>query len=423
MLYYSKGSEKTEFTPKELREGLYEALNIIENKGKVLVLPPDITRYHSKAGEITGYAYDYYKKRITHILPALGTHSPMMANEITRMFEGIPHGLFHVHDWRNDIETLGTVPSEYIEQISGGLVNYDWEVQVNKLLLHGGFDLILSVGQVIPHEVVGMANYNKNIFIGTGGPEAINKSHFLAAVFGLEKIMGRRDTPVRKVLNYAWEKFSNRFPMVLYILTVIGRNDDGKLVVRGLFIGDDQECFNQASELSQKVNIEILDSPLKKCVVYLDPSEYKSTWLGNKAIYRTRMAMADGGEVIILAPGLQDFGEDGEIDTLIRKYGYNGTSATLDAVKNQEELQHNLGAAAHLIHGSSENRFLITYCPGNLSEEEVRAVNFNYAEVDEMMQKYNPRTLKDGYNQLPDGEEIFYISNPGLGLWSSRHRF
>jgi nickel-dependent lactate racemase len=242
-------------------------------------------------------------------------------------------------------------------------------------------------------------------------------------VFGLEKIMGQKDTPVRKVLNYAWDKFADRFPMVLHILTVIGRKTDGRLAVRGLYIGDDLECFNRASELSQQVNIEMLDTPLKKCVVYLDPSEYKSTWLGNKAIYRTRMAMADGGELIILAPGLQQFGEDPEIDTLIRKYGYKGTSATLEAVKKQKELQHNLSAAAHLIHGSSEERFQITYCPGILSEEEVRAVNFNYANINEMMKIYNPETRKDGYNQMPYDEEIFYISNPGLGLWSTKHNF
>jgi hypothetical protein len=82
-----------------------------------------------------------------------------------------------------------------------------------------------------------------------------------------------------------------------------------------------------------------------------------STWLGNKAVYRTRMAMADGGELIILAPGVKEFGEDHEIDRLIRKYGYRGTPATLAAVKANEELRNNLSAAAHLIHGSSEGRF------------------------------------------------------------------
>lgn len=420
MIYFKKGSETTALSPEELKEGLFEALDLIGTRSRVLAIPPDFTRYHSRAGELTGYAYDYYGKTLTHILPALGTHAPMTSSEIEVMFADIPKKLFHVHDWRNNLISLGTVPAEFINQVSGGRLNYEWTAQINKLLFEGNFDLILSIGQVVPHEVTGMANHNKNIFIGTGGREAINKSHFLGAVFGMERIMGKSDTPVRKVLNYASEKFSNRLPMVVYVLTVIGSDKDGKLVVRGLFIGDNQECFIQASELSQQVNIETLESPIKKGVVYLDPSEYKSTWLGNKAIYRTRMAMADDGELIILAPGLKEFGEDREIDLLIRRFGYRGTSATLDAVKEHQELQHNLSAAAHLIHGSSENRFQITYCPGELSEKEILSVNFNYASLDKMLKKYDPGKLKNGINHFPDGEEIFYISNPGLGLWAVR---
>jgi hypothetical protein len=158
-------------------------------------------------------------------------------------------------------------------------------------------------------------------------------------------------------------------------------------------------------------------------VVYLEPQEFKSTWLGNKSIYRTRMAIADGGELIVLAPGLKEFGEDAEIDRLIRKYGYLTTPEILQLTKENEDLQSNLSAAAHLIHGSSENRFKITYCPGSLSREEIENVNFNYADLDEMLQKYNPHELKDGLNTMPDGEEIFYISNPALGLWAYKDRF
>jgi hypothetical protein len=158
-------------------------------------------------------------------------------------------------------------------------------------------------------------------------------------------------------------------------------------------------------------------------VVYLDPAEFKSTWLGNKAIYRTRMAMADGGDLIILAPGLKEFGEDREIDRLIRKYGYRGTPATLAAVKANVELQKNLSAAAHLIHGSSEGRFNITYCPGRLTRQEIEGAGFRYADLKEMTRRYDPARLKDGWNTLDDGGQIFYISNPALGLWAHRGRF
>jgi len=279
----------------------------------------------------------------------------------------------------------------------------------------------LSVGQVVPHEVIGMANYNKNLFVGTGGHEGINKSHFIAAVYGMENLMGKADNPVRRMLNYASDNFTAHLPVV-YIQTVIGRDDTGNLVMRGLFIGDDIRVFMLAAELSLKVNFTVFEQPLKKVVVFLDPSEYKSTWLGNKSIYRTRMAMADEGEIIVLAPGLKEFGEDREIDNLIRKYGYIGTPATLSAVKNNDELRQNLSAAAHLIHGSSEGRFSVTYCPGFLTRQQIEAVKFKYLDLDEALKKYDPGKLKDGFNTMSDGEEIFYISNPSLGLWSSRKR-
>ena len=162
-------------------------------------------------------------------------------------------------------------------------------------------------------------------------------------------------------------------------LPVIGFNPSGELVVRGLFVGDDLECFRLASELSVQCNIILLDRPIRKAVVYLDPEEFHSTWLGNKAIYRTRMALADGAELIVLAPGVKQFGEDPTIDRMIRKYGYYGTPATLEKVRNNPELAAELSTAAHLIHSSSEGRFSITYCPGALSREETEGVGFRYA--------------------------------------------
>ena len=422
MLYYSKGSEDTAMSSQDIKQGLFEALNKVGERKKVLAIPPDFTRFHSHAGEITEYSYEYYKEKMTDILPALGTHYPMTETEIKNMFGNTPLELFREHKWKEDIVTIGTVPKEFMEEVSDGKVSYTWPAQVNKLLVDGGFDLILSIGQVVPHEVVGMANYNKNIFVGTGGEDGINKSHFLGAAYGMEKMMGRADTPVRKVLNYASDNFAKDMP-ILYIQTVVGKDDNGELVVRGLFIGDDYECFERAAELSLKVNFQMLDKPLKKVVVFLDPSEFRSTWLGNKSVYRTRMAIDDGGELIVLAPGLKEFGEDKEIDRLIRKYGYQTTPEVLKFVDENEELQNNLSAAAHLIHGSSEGRFKITYCPGNISKEEIESVNFNYAELDEMIKKYNPEKLKDGFNTMPDGEEIYYISNPAIGLWAFKDRF
>ncbi len=421
MIYYQSGSENMIIGRKDLEYGLFSALDKLGKREKVLVVPPDFTRFHSRAGDVTTLVYNYYKDRLKDVLPALGTHSPMSENQLEEMFKGVPKSLFRIHDWRKDVVTIGTVPGDYVSKITNGALDYSWPAQLNKLVFNGGHDLILSIGQVVPHEVIGMANFNKNLLIGTGGPEGINKSHFLGAVYGMEKIMGKYSNPVRSLLNYAASEFMSHLP-VIYVHTVIGRDDSGKVVIRGLFIGDDDEVFRLAAELSLKINFCILEKPLKKVVVFLDPSEFKSTWLGNKSIYRTRMAMADDGELIVMAPGLTEFGEDREIDRLIRKYGYRGTPATLKSLNENEELRNNLSAAAHLIHGSSEGRFSITYCPGNLSQEEIESVNFKYQDLNLLMKKYNPENLKDGFNILKDGEEIFYISNPALGLWTSRER-
>jgi len=421
MLYYSVGSENTELGLENLGNCLFEAFTKIGRRNKVLIIPPDFTRFHSHAGLLTNIAWQYFGDRITDILPALGTHSPMTRDQISKMIGDVPAKLFREHNWRRDLIQLGEVPSEFVSEVSENKVNYSWPAQVNRLLIDGNYDLIISIGQVVPHEVVGMANYNKNIFVGTGGSEGINKSHFLGAAYGMERIMGRAITPVRKVLNYASDHFARQLPIV-YIQTVVSKGDDGNLKVRGLYIGDDIECFYLASELSLKVNFKMLDRPLRKVVVYLDPSEFKSTWLGNKSIYRTRMAIADGGELIILAPGLCEFGEDREIDRLIRKYGYVTTPEILDFVEKNEDVRNNLSAAAHLIHGSSEDRFSITYCPGHMTEAEIKSVNYKYHSLNDMIKRYNPTSLKDGFNNV-DGEEIFYISNPALGLWAVKEKF
>jgi nickel-dependent lactate racemase len=332
MLYFERGSKTDVITPDEVRSILNGVFDKMGRKKRVLAIPPDFTRFNSYAGPITEMVYDYFGTALTDVMPALGTHVPMTESQIYTMFGHTPLSLFRAHDWRNDVVTVGEVPAEYIQTVSEGKLNYSWSAQVNKLLLDPSFDLILSIGQVVPHEVIGMANYNKNIFVGVGGSEGINKSHYLGATYGMERIMGRAKSPVRDVLEYASNHFTNNLPIV-YIQTVLTKGDDGKMNLRGLFIGDDFECFRKAAELSLEVNFIMVDKPIKKCLVYLDPEEFKSTWLGNKSIYRTRMAIADDGELIVLAPALREFGEDKTIDTLIRKYGYSGTPTILKNVE------------------------------------------------------------------------------------------
>ncbi len=336
-LYCHQGSADAELSPETLRGLLCQALDRLGDRRRVLAVPPDGSRFHSQAGALTEYAYQYYGDRLACVLPALGTHNAMPPAALTRMFGDIPHSLFAVHNWRTDVVTLGELPASLIQEQSGGLLDYPWPAQVNRLIPEGSFDLVLSIGQVVPHEVIGMANYNKNILVGTAGPLSIHRSHYLGAVVGMERIMGRADTAVRRVLNRATDEFLRNIPIV-YVLTVIGTNQAGELVVRGLFIGDDVECFQLAAALSAQVNIQLLDRPIHKAVVYLDPEEFHSTWLGNKAVYRTRMALADGAELIVLAPGVRQFGEDPTIDRMIRRFGYHGTPATLEMVARNPDL-------------------------------------------------------------------------------------
>lgn len=423
MLYYARGSKTDNISAEEVRAALCGVFDALGVKKRVVALPPDFTRLNSYAGPITEMINDYYGEALTDVMPALGTHTAMPEWQLKEMFPSVPLDKFRVHDWRNDVQTIGVVPSDYVEKVSEGRVSGDIPVQVNKLLLEPDVDLILSVGQVVPHEVIGMANYTKNIFVGVGGSGFINKSHYIGATYGMERIMGRANSPVRDVMEYAKQHFCQNIPIV-FVLTVRSKDETtGQMKTNGLFVGDDFECFQKAADLSLESNFVMVDHEIKKCLVYLDPEEFKSTWLGNKSVYRTRMAIADGGELIVLAPALREFGEDKTIDGLIRKYGYKGTPHTLECTNANKDLQDNLGASAHLIHGSSEGRFTITYCPGpGMTKEEIEGVGFCYGDLEEVKRRYRFDELKDGWNEV-DGEEIYYISNPALGLWAHPGRF
>lgn len=403
----------------ELEDALRRSLEG-RNLKRVLLLPPDATRLHSYAGKITKLVYDMLCGTCDiDIMPTLGTHEPMSETECAS-FLGVPYSSIIVHNWRDDVVRLGEVPAELVTEVSEGLMTEPIAVEVNKRLMNGSYDLILSIGQVVPHEVVGMANYSKNIFVGCGGSNMINSSHMLGAFYGIERVLGRADTPVRTVFDYAEENYITHLPL-LYVLTVTTQAESGT-VLNGLFIGRGRELFDKAATLSRQKNITYVDQPLKKTVVYLDGEEFKSTWLGNKAVYRTRMAMASGGELIIIGPGVKRFGEDAAVDALIRRYGYVGRKRVLEHVAQNEDLRQNLSAAAHLIQGSSDGRFTVTYAVEQLTRQEIEGVNFRYMPLEEALRRYDPSKMKDGYNETPEGL-VYYISNPALGLWASKDAF
>jgi len=449
MMLAAKGGTGIDLSDEETEalfsEALSRALGEQKKSGPVLILPPDVTRFYSRAGFLVDIASRVLGEKLGAVMPALGTHMAMTAEEQRRMYPKTPADKFRVHDWRNDVVTLGRIEGSWVEKATEGKVRYDWPVQVNKLLLDGGFSMILSVGQVVPHEVIGMANHTKNLFVGCGGKEAIDKSHFAGASYGMERMMGRTDTPVRALFDEGFRRYGDQLPPVLFVQTVVGPRSDteaekagkeqGSLALRGLFIGFGRECFEQAAALARQVNVNILDEPIKKAVVYLESEEFRTTWLGNKAVYRTRMAMDDGGELLVLAPGLERFGEDLEVDKLIRKYGYRPSKVILEKVEQEKEIAENLSVASHLIHGSSEGRFTVRYCTGGeprasaagsgpgVSRNEIESVGYEWGSLDEALTRYDVNKLRLGWNTMGDGERIFFVPNPALGLWAERKRF
>jgi len=419
---YIKEKDNKGLSKEEIRKAIEQSLDLKTLK-KVLIVPPDFTRFYSNAGLITNIYYHLLVENNIEvdILPALGTHDVMTEAECLEMFGDIPYNKFIPHNWRDDVISIGKVSKEYLMEISEGLWDMPVDVQVNKLLMDESYDLILSIGQIVPHEVVGIANHSKNLLVGCGGKTIIDSSHMLGAVYGMERMMGKDHTPVRKMFDYAFNKFLGHRP-ILFVLTVTTA-PKSEIITHGLYIGQLRKGFELGIEQVQKKNLDLLDKPIKKCVVYLEPKEFKSTWLGNKAVYRTRMAIADDGELLVLAPGVTKFGEDLEIDRLIRKYGYQGRLKTLELFKENQDLQENMSVAAHLIHGSSDDRFKITYAVKNITKEEIKSVNFEALDYDETIKKYNPDQLNPGWNTMDDGEEIYYIPNPGLGLWVDKNKF
>jgi nickel-dependent lactate racemase len=408
---------------KLISEAVAEARkNICPKPRKVLLLPPDITRAHSGAGWITEELYRIFTEEgaEVHLIPTLGQHLPHTREQNKWMFNSVPEEAIHVHDWRNSCEIIGEVEASYVKEISGGKADWPIPVSVNRKLLEKDWDLIINVGHVVPHEVLGFANHNKNYFIGLGGKEMICASHMMAACCGIENNLGQFITPLRACYNLAQDRYLSHLPD-MFIQVVMAYDENGELKHSGFFAGNEQDTYLEAAKLSHSQNITIVP-PLKKVVAVMQGDEFFSTWVANKAIYRTRMAIADQGELVIIAPGLKRFGENNDVDGLIRKYGYTGTENIMKLWKTEPLLQDFTHGTAHLIHGSSEGRFEITYAPGGLSESEIMQVNYNYLDLSEALKRYDPAKMKQGTNILPDGEEIYFISTPSAGLWSTREK-
>jgi len=395
---------------------------ICANPKRVLLLPPDITRMHSGAGRLTEMLYKLFAREAeVHVIPTLGQHVPHTPEENRTMFGSIPEERIHAHDWRGGCVNIGEVPANVVKEQTGGKADWAFPLTLNRSLMEDKWDLIINVGHVVPHEVLGFANHNKNYFIGLGGKDLICAAHLAAAACGIENNLGTLITPVRACFNWAEEKYLKHLPD-LYVQIVMNRDAQQNLVTSGLYVGDDLETYLSAARQSREQNVTTFKEPIKKIVCVMQADEFRSTWVANKAVYRTRMALADGGELLVIAPGLKRFGEQPDVDVLIRKHGYVGTPRVLELFKEHADLQDLAHGAAHLMNGSSEGRFTVRYAPGALTQADVEGVNFAYADLNETLKRYNPETLTEGWNVMPDGEQIFFISTPSAGLWATTAR-
>ena len=389
---------------------------------RVLLLPPDITRAHSGVGRMTEMLYDRLSGEAdVHVIPTLGQHVPHTPEENRRMFGAIPNERIHAHDWRDGCVHLGEVSADFVRQACGGVADWPIPVLLNRMLMTEPWDLVINVGHVVPHEVLGFANHNKNYFIGLGGKETICAAHMLAATCGIENNLGCLVTPTRACFNKAEDDLLGGLPD-LYVQVVLARDEQDELVHTGVFVGDDLETYLAAARQSREQNITVFEEPVQKMVCVMQADEFVSTWVANKAVYRTRMALADGGELVIIAPGLKRFGEQPEVDAFIRKYGYCGTPKVTAGYRTNADMQDLGHATAHLIHGSSEDRFTITYAPGDLTAQEIEGVNFRYADLNETLARYQPDKLQQGWNTTADGERFFFIPTPSAGLWATREK-
>lgn len=424
MWFFTEGKVIDEATQREMMRTLVcEAKKRISpNIRKVLILPPDITRCHSGSGDLTNELYHIFEGCTVDVIPTLGQHVPHTPSENRWMFGDVPEERIHVHDWKTSAVKIGEIDGEFVRIATDGKADWPIPIEVNRAVVNGEYDLIINIGQVVPHEVLGFANHNKNYFIGLGGKNAITQSHMMAALCGIENNLAQLITPLRGCFNMAEEEYLGKLPD-LYVQIVKTRDENGDLQTTGLYVGEGVDVYIAASRYAREHTVHMFEKPIKKVICYMDGKEFRSTWVANKAIYRTRKVIADGGDLIVIAPGVERFGEQAEVDAMIRKYGYKGTPNTLKAYAADPVLHDLAHASAHLIHGSTEGRFNVTYAPSDkLSKEEIESIGYNYLSLDEAMKRYDVANLKDGFNTV-NGEEVYYISSPSIGLWTAKSKY
>ncbi len=370
-----------------LTEIVHQALDVIQPGERVLAIIPDKTR-DDNTHQLFPVASEFLNKRGVALFDALvaqGTHPPMSESQKLSKIGGAGFsGQLFDHRWDQPEEliTLGELSAETVSDLTDGLISQAVPVSLNKLLAPGIYDTVIVFGATVPHEVAGFAGGAKYFFPGVAGPELTHTTHWLGALAGIENIIGRVDTPTRRLIEAATDLVPAR---IISLNTVVSRND-GELVTYALFAGDIREAFRRATEVSRRVHIRYTDRKYKRVVALLDP-HYDELWVGGKASYKLGAIIEEGGELIIYAPHLTKLSETH--GALIEKYGYAPLESVRDMLGVSPELRENLCIAAHLAHvayagrlddeGKIVPRYKIMMATG-LDEETCRRVNLGYID-------------------------------------------
>lgn len=387
---FGTGTADGDLTAGDLRLIVEEALNGVPDGSRVLAIIPDKTRDDNTHLLFPMAAEILAAKRVGKLdaLVAQGTHSPMSTAEKFAKIGGDENkiqnlGTIFDHRWdrADELVTIGELAADEVEQLTGGLFREPIPLELNRIAASGGYDTILIFGATVPHEVAGFAGGAKYFFPGISGPELTHKTHWLAALATIEKIIGRIETPTRHMIEAAADRID---ASIINFTSVISRTEDDRLRTHALFAGDFRASLRKAAEVSRQVHIKYTGRKYARVVALLD-EHYEDLWLGGKASYRLGAVIEEGGELIIYAPRLKCISETHGRD-IERFGGYAPIEVVKDLVAQSGELQANLCVAAHLAHVSyagrnADGQFVPRYqitLASQVDREMCERVNLNY---------------------------------------------
>jgi nickel-dependent lactate racemase len=385
---------------------------------RVLVIVPDGTRtapvglvFRSLHRQIGGVAKAF------DVIVALGTHQPMSEAAISRRLDisederrqAFGHVRFFNHAWNvpSALKEVGVLTREEVSELTDGLFAMEVPVEVNRLLFD--YDQVIIVGPVFPHEVVGFSGGNKYLFPGVAGPRVLNFFHWLGAVVTNPVIIGNKYTPVRRVVDRAAAMV--QVDKLCFCIVVTPRNE-----LAGLFAGTPQAAWEEASELSRQIHIVYKDRPFHT-ILSCAPPMYDELWTAGKCMYKLEPVLADGGELIIYAPHLNEVCVSHGAH--IEQIGYHCRDYFLKQWDKFKDVPW--AVLAHSTHvrgigafedGIEKCRAQVTLATG-LSREKCSRINLGYRDPKDIrLQDYANRE-DQGILLVPKaGEMLFRLENP-----------